>query len=572
MAHMIPPTPPPPGPGSRAEGALYAALEAGLDDEHFVYHNLCYIERSSAREGQADIVVLHRQHGLLVIECKGGGVRRGRDGKWTRTVGSGQVEELRRSPWQQAQDQVRTLVRELSKRARKIKLASRFPLPFGFAVAFPLAEMSAEDLSPLDIPAETVLDAGDLDDVATWVERCYAFWRNAAGSPRGELSEAIFRQLRRKVLHPALNVVPTLSAAIRAERQALIRMTMEQAGFLERLLVNRRIAVRGSAGTGKTVMAVEAAKRLAEKGSQVLLLCFNKALGAHLRAVLKLDPPAPGAVEALHFHQLCRRAFDAVNMPFEVPDAAHVGLRRHFWERTTPVVLFEAFEAGALEPYDAILVDEAQDFAPDWWPAIEAGLGDQTAGHLLVFYDPAQNIFRATPFEPGDEFMICPLTLNLRNTRQIAELVHRLGHIDRPAEYGCPEGEAPELRSQKGPRHARTQIDELVRHMLAKQGMSPEQIVVLTPHSRPNSCLSGATSLGGVSLTDTQGQATDAIVHTTIGAFKGLEADVVILADIHPSDPRCSRKELYVATSRARHRLILFGPDGWLDAVAREGC
>lgn len=76
MAHMIPGVAPRPGPGRRAERALYEALQSGLDDGWFVYHGLDILERDRAREGEIDFLLLHREHGLLVVECKGDGVRR----------------------------------------------------------------------------------------------------------------------------------------------------------------------------------------------------------------------------------------------------------------------------------------------------------------------------------------------------------------------------------------------------------------------------------------------------------------------------------------------------------------
>jgi len=114
MAHMIPGVAPRPGLGRRAERALYVALQQGLDDGGwFVYHGLDILEHERAREGEIDLdfLLLHREAGLLVLECKGDGVRRTGEGRWVRARGDG-GEEPMQSPF--AQEQVKTLVGELS--------------------------------------------------------------------------------------------------------------------------------------------------------------------------------------------------------------------------------------------------------------------------------------------------------------------------------------------------------------------------------------------------------------------------------------------------------------------------
>ena len=76
MAHMIPDTPPEYCPGKGAEKALYEALQSQLPDDFFVYYGLRYLESERAAEGEVDFLILHREYGLLTVECKGKGVRR----------------------------------------------------------------------------------------------------------------------------------------------------------------------------------------------------------------------------------------------------------------------------------------------------------------------------------------------------------------------------------------------------------------------------------------------------------------------------------------------------------------
>jgi len=557
---MIPGVAPRPGPGRRAERALYEALRHGLDDGWFVYHGLDILEHEHAREGEIDFLLLHREHGLLVVECKGDGVRRTGEGRWVRARGDG-GEEPMQSPFAQAQEQVKTLVGELGERIRGA-FPERFPFVHGHAVAFPLARIVDGGL-PLEAPREIVLLADDLGHVATWVQSTLAFWRKAAKpTAPTPLAPADFTRFRRQVLYPRLNLVETLGARISAQSAAIDRLSGEQLRVLRGCLDNRRLRVAGPAGTGKTVLALEAAQRLArEPGRRVLLVCFNKALARHLDAALGPRDAAGGTIDVMTFHELCRRGAEELGRPFE-PPVDPVGAKK-FWDEVAPATLLDAVAAGHAPRFDAVVVDEAQDFHEDWSTVLEECLKDAKTGSLLVFYDPGQRIFGR-----GAGLSNAPprfsLTVNFRNTRAIAAVVKELGQVDMEPHDRAPDGEPPVVHPMDSPAKTRQRLDELVLRLLQKNDVRPHQIVVLTPHTRERSTLAGLTSLGGVPLASSAADREGKVLHTTIGAFKGLEADVVILVDIDPSDARCDRRARYVAASRAKHMLYVFAKGDWM--------
>jgi DNA helicase IV len=77
-------------------------------------------------------------------------------------------------------------------------------------------------------------------------------------------------------------------------------------------------------------------------------------------------------------------------------------------------------------------------------------------------------------------------------------------------------------------------------------------------------------ALAGIPLADRPADQEGKLLHTTIGKFKGLESDIVVMADVDPSDPRCSTRARYVAASRARHMLHVFAKGDWLDGAGAE--
>ena len=278
MAHMIPDDPPGYGPGMGAETALYEALQSQLPDDFFVYHGLRYLEAERAAEGEADFLILHREHGLLSVECKGEGVRRTGTGQWFRIYGDGTEQPLKEDPFHQAQRTVKELVKELNNRLQGMipRLEGRFPFFHGYAVAFPFAFVDELNL-PLDVQRRNVLDASDMSGILQKILDTYDFWK-ADRSDRTPLEKWEFKTFRKKILHPNLNLAESLGAQLELNTQRMIRLTEEQVATLKGAISNPRLKVSGGAGTGKTVLALEAAKSLANKGLRVLLMCYNQGL------------------------------------------------------------------------------------------------------------------------------------------------------------------------------------------------------------------------------------------------------------------------------------------------------
>jgi hypothetical protein len=494
-----------------------------LSDEFFVCHHLPHLESTRAAEGEVDFLVLHRELGLLVLECKGFGIRRSGTGQWSRLEQGGGETPLKESPFEQARRHLHDLVRELRFRLPRAlpQLGGTFPFTYGYAVAFPLT-LVGEVNTPLDVDRRIVLDAQDLCRIAQRVPEILRFWRGAHPAP-SPLAAHEYKRFRRELLHPTIQLAASVGARIQLDREALVRLSHEQVATIQGFAHNRRLRVLSGAGTGKTIVAVEAARTLAAEGRNVLFLCFNNALARHLRDLLE-DPDREAAEQS-----------------------------RLFWDVEAPTALVRALEAGRFSRWDAILVDEGQDIDQDWWPIIEDCLGDKAAGSIAVFYDPAQCIFGRPCHIP--EYPACfELNTNFRNTRRIVEVVSRLGGIKLQPHPRAPEGAPVGVHAWAGPTKTLAELEVLVRRLVEKEQIQPEQITLLTPHSRPNSLLRDRDDLAGWPLADDPLDRKGSLLHATIGRFKGLESDVVILLDVDPDDPRCGRNERYVAASRAWRR------------------
>lgn len=585
MAHLIPDTPLGEGGGAAAERLVFEALRDQLSDDYWVYHRFAYVGRADAKEGEVDFLVVHRTRGILFLEVKGSGVQRRADGRWARRQQDGTWKPLKRSPFEQVQDQVKDLRRELERRAtaelpQAVGRGEGLRLPVGHAVAFPRASRVGAGLTPLEAPPEIFYDASDLPRLGQRVEKTMSFWRQGeSGQP---LSEEDFRAFRQDVLAPTLRIMPRLIDELGTAHRQLDKLTGQQAEVLHGMLGNPRLRVLGGAGTGKTVLALATAEELAQRGLDVLLLCFTKRLGDDLAAQAdaanrrlakraKRKKQVVGRVHARHFHGLCDDASE-VRDGHKLQVTGDRETVASFFREEAPVIAWEVLEAGRLPRYDAVIVDEGQDFAPSWWDVVEASLQPESergrdSGRLYVFYDPGQSIFEHGGHVPLDmpEYQ---LTYNLRNTRAVAQALHHLAgeRAGVPHEWS-PEGREPVVRPQGQDAETVAEVGALVKRWVEEDGVRLHQIALLTPRTKRHSSLAGVNEVGGYPLTEHRSAWGRAILHSTISSFKGLEADIVVLLDIDPSHPRSDVRARYVGASRARHTLVVFSKGDWLGDV-----
>src|SRR5512137_556401 len=178
MAHMTPPSPPLWRPGWFAEKNLFEALQAGLGDDWHVFHDYAYVGRDRPAEGAIDFLVVHRERGMLAIECKGDGVHLRGDGTWMRVQPGGREEPLGESPFRQAQRQIKALVEELRPKLRQLfpELGEAFPFVHGHAVAFPSVRADRIGALPAEVAPVILLDGADLARLGRRVPEILAYW------------------------------------------------------------------------------------------------------------------------------------------------------------------------------------------------------------------------------------------------------------------------------------------------------------------------------------------------------------------------------------------------------------
>lgn len=530
-------------PKRAAEVQVYRTLETRLPNEYVVIYSVAYQlrERSEQpRDGEADFVIAHERDGLLVIEVKGGQVRLdGPEQQWYSRDRYG-VSHPIKDPFVQARNSHYGLRRKL----RESPQTSGFNYPSGYAVCFPNSRVSAQDIR-LDAPRATVIDCDDLDRVDERVSEIYRYWALPGSQVRtGKTGvQALIR-----LIGPSWEFQSPLHLAIPAAQQQMDEYTEQQFMLLDQMQRFPRLLIAGCAGSGKTFLAAEKARRLANEGFSVALVCWNENLGRWLQKRLHDHD-----VDVHHYNQFARSlVWRGRKLGAHTPD------------RQVPTVadLQEALRAG-IPYYDAIIVDEGQDFYNEQWEFLQTAL--RSDGMLYVFYDDNQRIYTSQQPFPIQEPPVV-LTVNCRNTREIHELA--MGYYVSGHQTGCllGSGRRPEFLVA-APDEKSVLANQLSR-LVVHEGLSTDQIVILTPCTESRSKWVEGCAVGGFSITRSLFRPKSnerTILCSSIGAFKGLERDVIILTELDQlGTPPNSERSLYIALSRARHHLIVIMPEkGW---------
>lgn len=522
---------------STGEKDVFRALEHGLSNSITIYHSFRWLhpgERKGVRgdqsdaQGEGDFVIFDPTKGIMVVEVKGGHVwcegrqwyQRNRDTGFTKQI----------APEMQA-EKTELRLRE-DARWKGGALAS---LLFCRAVCFPHTPVERGKL-PQDYPSEIVLDAKDLEEPRLAIERAFEYWRKLRdwlGGIAPEHKEEVL-----EMLAPLCGMAPSVKGILAQQQAQLVRLTREQAKIVDFLDEQQHAAVHGAAGTGKTLIALEKARRLASPGGKVLFLCFSEALKLHLQQ----NHEHPD-VHFTNFH-----SFALEIAPGKDLDEAEQELISYLYH-DKPL------------PYSHLIVDEGQDFKSEWLEWLGHRFRNMT---FYVFYDRNQLVHE------GDltwlEAVPCRLvlTVNCRNTYEIGRMSHRAVGLPDPGRRVT--GALPVLHPVSSEDEAAELTRQLLQAACVEKAIDPHEVAVLTLESHAKESPLRKIRLPGFRFS--RNPAPRRITMTTARRFKGLEATFVIVPDV---DFRLAeddewRRRLYVACSRGCQavHLISYSPESAL--------
>lgn len=568
--HMIPPICSP--NATFTERQIFNEIrEMKTKEDVYCFQSVGLEKHDKKEHAECDFVVMTPK-GVFCLEVKGGAIQR-KNGIWT--IGSGEHSyTTTEGPFKQAEGCRWAVLKHLTEQ----QVLSRRDTLFGWGVIFPSIVFEHQDA---EWSQDVVYDLRDLKTpFSAYLKRLETYFlakrKEKGGRNIVPLSSEKLRICANAMRPDFETGLTVLGLVIRSQREAPI-LSREQFRILDLVLSpqNPRLICSGGPGTGKTLLALEAARRISEERKKVLYLCYNAELAAHLRVDLG---DAKFKIATLHkfMRDVIVRAGLSPAVPPGISDEEHFsdGYPRLF-EEACEILL----ETDELPQYDALVVDEAQDILTQRnVSSLMLVLNGGMKGRWAMFLDQGDqaNVYSRLENETLDALVgtgavMVQLQENFRNPPKTAAEA-----------YFYSKAVAPECRRQlnspvsfvgvESEKAAAAKLRALLIELI-RDGVSPGDIAILSWRRGGQRLADRFPPDIGKQLVAPRDAQTDKqqIISTSIAAFKGLEAEVIIVTDVPDSFHDDWENSLFlVALTRTRTKCYAIVSNDFIHWRAKE--
>lgn len=526
MARMIPPEFNETN-NSVAERKLYYTLNKSFNDDWIIFHSYTIEGRNKQNhliDAEIDFLLLNKDFGIIIIEVKGGQIKCS-DGVWY------QNSIAIKDPYWQAVK---------NKNILKSYLKQQFHADPPIAIAHAVFFIDDYDFDEKGVGLHKYITLTGQN--INFLYDSIVSIMKAQKKPEYSIDLRMFRAIE-KSLMPIFEYGSSIQDRFSQEKKCVFSLTEQQCELLIFISEHKKALIKGCAGSGKTVMAVKKAKELASNGKQVIFLCYNLMLADNLASELSTFPN----IRAITYNDFCvdelKKAGSAIE-PY--------GDYEKFYKIILPTEFLKLLSSRPLK-FDAVIVDEGQDFREDYWIAINDLVKDE--GYFYIFYDPDQNIFQSELKLPdlGIPFL---LNKNCRNTKKIFKALKPLASMEIRIDEESPDGsDIIDLEFNDATELCR-KLSQILHSLITDQGLKESQIAILGNHRLDHTSIGQNFKIGKYSIIENGIGEKNAIQYFTCMKFKGLEKDVIILLDYN--DERWSNPATrYTGISRAKHLLYI---------------
>jgi hypothetical protein len=341
------------------------------------------------------------------------------------------------------------------------------------------------------------------------------------------------------------DVSPQIGLIGQSARQRTTRLSSGLAEWAERLEFSPyRLWVQGTAGSGKTQLALKELRKADAQNQTAMYICFNRAL------VDSVKLSAPNPKNCWTFHELAKFVAESQGQVIDFGDEAT-------FKRIVDYFLTHYDELK--EQLDVLVIDEGQDFYPEWGSVLLELVKPE--GRMIWLEDSSQRIYGRPSIEPEGWVKLSSPT-NYRSPQHVLNLINGLNLTDDYLETG--NGYAGLT-----PGHFVYQDGEVISETsdavqdLIEQGFAPESIAVLSFHGAKNSVFLSdkVEKINGFSIKKSTGYDKDSnatwsngdLLVDTLYRFKGQCADAIVLTEIDFTEwDQVTKNKLFVGLTRAR--------------------
>ena len=534
---------------SNAEKKMYDVLQQLNMKNAYVLHSLGLPKHQSKIYGEIDFVVVC-ERGIACLEIKGGRVEC-REGKWLFTDRYGVEREKPEGPFAQVSGNMFSLKQILSQRFSNIPQLKNVLVACG--VVFPDIEFKSRGQ---EIIPEIIFDK-TMEDITEYMNRMFDYWESRQHKGVSKLPPAVIQELV-NYLRGEFSFIPSLADRLDGIEKRLVRLTAEQARVMDALGMNEHLLIEGTAGTGKTLLAVDFAVKQAEQGKKVLYLTFNKNLSNGISGQI-------GDYENLRVINLHALFGEYVEVDAEqVKEDPKKYFGETFADAFYDYISNLSKEQLAPLQYDLLVMDEGQDIIKEnYLCSLDYLLkGGFEKGHWAIFYDEKQNIYNPA-YQEGMELLQSyhctkfKLFVNCRNTVQIGTYSANASGFAM-TEYLKENGEEVQKITYSDEADYGKQIREILKKLKAEK-VAMRDVMFLAPKKYKNSRLYEA-GIEAMEVGEDE-EKENLPRFATIQGYKGLDSKVVILCDVDDILDKNYSKFIYIAATRARTLLYIVGSE-----------
>ena len=506
-------------------------LATALPDDYSVYHAVHWtnLERGYSVFGEIDFIVMNRAGNLLVIEQKAGFLDETPEGLVKRYPG-----------------RVKSVVAQLARNvdALRGKLNARSDAPAAHIdYLFYCPDYHVRKPHTAGLAPERIVDAGRRDELAALIQSVL---------PPGEADAARSAEAQKvhRFLCDVIQLETDVSALIGRARSMVGRISGGLAHWARQLDFSPfHLRVTGTAGSGKTQLALAEFRATLETGKRPLYLCYNRPLADHFRAI------APDGGLIATFHAFCQQRLRAAG---QTPDFSRPDAFDRLIADAARLPVDEAYR------FDTVIVDEGQDFSEEWRDLAFRHAREEA--RLIWLEDPMQNLY-ARPPVPLPGWVGIRSFANFRCPRSVVRMLQAILPVDMPIEAASPiDASEVEILTYRDDASLLQALKEGIR-LSYSEGFRKEDVAVVTYSGRNNSRLLTYDRIGPHTMRRFTGEydllgapvfSEGDVLIESVYRFKGQSAPAVVFAEIDFDvlDEKVVRK-FFVGATRAMMKLVL---------------